>query len=175
VLAHRAEYRGGLPALSAKLLDPRLADACRSATAASGAWACVRPDAAQDAKLEPRDAGAGKSAGREPDDLERNAPVLPGRQPKRLARPALLEPYTQDAGQSAARSCAAEVLAAREHSVSLALPSWLHVVKLKPRLEATVPRASALPLPVLLKARLVSRPQARAVWALPRSEELLEL
>ncbi len=125
--------------------------------------------------MERRDADAGKSAGREPDDQERNAPVLPGRQPKRLARPALSEPYTQDAGQSAARSCAAEVLAAREHSVSLALPSRLPVVKLEPRLEATVPRASALPLLVLLKARLVSRPQARAVWALPRAEELLEL
>jgi hypothetical protein len=154
VLALRDECLGGSPALAAKLLDPRLADACRSATAASGAWACARPDAAQDARLERRDAVAGKSAGREPDDQERNAPVLPGRQPKRLARPALSEPYTQDAGLSAARSCAAEVLAAREHSVSLALPSRSPV----PQFEATVLRSSALPPLVPLKARLVSWP-----------------
>ena len=164
-----------MPALPAKLLDPRLADACRSATDESGAWADVRPDAAQDARLEHRDADAGKSAGREPDDQERNAPAPPGRQPRRLARPVLSGPCTQDAGQSVALSCAAEVLAAREHSVSLALPPRLPVVKLEPRLEATVPRSEALLILVLPKARLASQPQeVRAAWALPWAEALPE-
>jgi hypothetical protein len=59
--------------------------------------------------------------------------------------------------------------------VSLALPPRLPVVKLEPRLEATVPRSEALLILVLPKARLASQPQeVRAAWALPWAEALPE-
>ena len=111
MLAHPAGCQDGLAPLAARP-DPLQVGACPWVTDESDASACVRPDAAWDAKPERPDAAAEKLAGREPDVPELSVPVRPVRLRKPWVQRVLAAPYKPDGDQSAARSCAAVAFAA---------------------------------------------------------------
>lgn len=130
---HRDALRGA-PDLSAELRGRLRADARRSATGASDAWGDALPDAVADEfpERQPQGAVAGKWAARAPDGQVLAVEWL--RYPP--SEPAVKAPCTPDAGQSEARSFAAEAFEHARAQLEL---------RASPRLKLLVERAAARP------------------------------